>query len=329
MALRGHPRISIERRREVRELADKMGYRPDAMLASLIAYRQDKKTHPISATLGWINRWPTAGDLRQHREFDAYWRGAQAAAEQQGYRLQEFYLPANISGSKLERTLRARNVQGVLLPPHPPAVTWSNFGLNWEELAVVRFGYSVADVKFHAVGNDQMRSAETAVEKIHALGYERIGFVTDHRFDEATDSNFRFGYLRSLEKMGLQIKPLLLDERTTTRRSVSALRRWLRETKPDAIFTSEPELPSALRLINRTLADKIGLAATAACDGGQIDAGLDQRPFEIGRVAVQLLIETIRHREFGIPSFHRRVMVEGCWLDGSSCPRASSTRPSR
>lgn len=320
MALRGHPRISAERRRQVQEMAAKMGYSPDAMLSSLIAYRRDKVVRPISATLGWINRWPAAGDLRRHHEFEAYWSGAQAAAEQRGYRLHEFYFPPGTPAAKWDRALKARGVQGVLIPPHPPGVTWGDFGLDWAKFAVVRFGFSVGDVKFHAVGSDQMRSAEMAVEKIHALGYERVGFVTDDRFDDATDSNFRVGYSRGLERFGRQIKPLLLAECVSTRQSMSALESWLRETKPEAIFTSQPELATALERIDGQLARRIGLAATATCDGGRIDAGLDQRPFEIGRVAVQLLVELVHHCEFGIPSFCRCVLIEGCWVDGASCP---------
>ena len=72
MALRDHPRISAERRAEVQKVAEALGYRPDPMLASLVAYRNRKRVKPVAATLAWLNCWPEPAKLRQHKEFDSY-----------------------------------------------------------------------------------------------------------------------------------------------------------------------------------------------------------------------------------------------------------------
>jgi DNA-binding LacI/PurR family transcriptional regulator len=109
MALRDHPRISATRREQVKKMAGEMGYRPDPMLASLIAYRQDKRAKPIAATLAWINRWPDPKTLRKHSEFNAYWEGAREAADRLGYRVEEFVVSSGIvdssasSGGELEQ----------------------------------------------------------------------------------------------------------------------------------------------------------------------------------------------------------------------------------
>ena len=81
LALRDSPRVSEARRAEVKAMADKLGYRPDPMLASLVAYRQSKRPAGIRACLGWINQWPRPEELREHKEFDKYWLGARDAAE--------------------------------------------------------------------------------------------------------------------------------------------------------------------------------------------------------------------------------------------------------
>lgn len=324
LALRDHPRISEECRRRVQRLARKLGYRPDPMLVSLIAYRKGKRTAAISATLGWLNRWPVAGDLRRLHEFDAYWNGARIAAEQAGYRLEEFSVGPNLSAARLQQILVTRAVRGLLIPPHPPGISWVDFPFDWSQFALVRFGFSVSELKVHMVGNDQMRSAELAVRRIADAGYRRIGYVTAETPDRATDGNFRVGFIRGTEAVGgaVKLEPLVLprplagaDERT-----LAVLKRWLARAEPDAIFTSEPALYAALESLGRRVPDDIALAASSVRDGGRIDAGLDQNPLEIGRVAVNTLVELINRYERGFPDYCRRILVEGKWTDGASLP---------
>ena len=81
LALRDSPRVSTARRAEVRAMAEKLGYRPDPMLASLVAYRQGKRSAGIRACLAWINQWKNPEELRAYKEFEQYWQGAAEAAE--------------------------------------------------------------------------------------------------------------------------------------------------------------------------------------------------------------------------------------------------------
>jgi LacI family transcriptional regulator len=330
MALRDHPRISPQRREQVRALAEKLGYRPDPMLSSLVAYRQQKHAKPIAATLAWINRWPDPRQLRRFKEFDAYWEGALAAADRLGYRLEEFVITPELSAARLDTILSARGVRGVLIPPHPAKVSWKNFGLSWENYAVVRFGFSVVDLRAHLIGNDQMRSAELAVQAMYARNYRRIGFVTCEGFDRTTDGNFRVGYLRGCESNAdaAKIEPLTLPAAASTDRlTIDKVRKWIARWKPDSVLTSEPQLPAVLKSVGLRVPEDIALAATTVRDSGSIDAGLDQNPHEIGRVAVTTLSELINHHETGMPQFCRRVLVESIWVNGNSLPEKLSVKP--
>lgn len=76
LALRDHPRISEEVRVKVKEKAAELGYRPDPMLAALANYRRGRGGGSIQAGVAWVNGWANPNDLRAHREFDDYWRGA-------------------------------------------------------------------------------------------------------------------------------------------------------------------------------------------------------------------------------------------------------------
>jgi LacI family transcriptional regulator len=323
LAMRNHPRISVKRREEIQALAVKMGYRPDPMLSSLVAYRNRKRAKPIAAVLAWINRWPDPKELRRHREFDAYWHGAKEAAEELGYRVEEFVIDANLSSARLNSILLTRGVMGLLIPPHGlVGTTWKDFELDWDRFAVVRFGFSAADLRVHMIGNDQMRSAELAVRRMHDLGYRRIGFVSENSAELSTDGNFRMGYLRGLELLGVAaLEPLVFSVEGSRLRTVSEeLKAWMKRTRPEAILTSVPELHAALQSLGYHLPRDVGLAATSVRDGGAIDAGIDQNALEIGRVAAQTLIGQINRQERGMPEHCQRVLVEGQWVDGHTLP---------
>ena len=89
MALRNHPMISIKRREQVRRIAKELGYAPDPHLAALAAYRRSNTPAEIRSSIAWINHWEQPERLRQHREFDFYWQGAEQAAKRLGYNLEE------------------------------------------------------------------------------------------------------------------------------------------------------------------------------------------------------------------------------------------------
>jgi len=322
LAMRNSPRISAARREEIHALATKLGYRPDPMLASLVAYRNRKRLKPIAATLAWINRWPDPKELRRHREFDAYWEGAREAADSLGYRVEEFTIGAGMSTSRLNTILMARGVTGLLIPPHPARTPWSDFGLDWSHFAVVRFGFSVADLRTHMVGNDQMRSSELAIKRMGELGYRRIGYISAGSEESGTDANFRMGYLRGHETMGFSpLEPLLIEAADIQApAAIAQLKTWMKRSRPDAILTTVAGVYDALKQLKYNIPTDVGLACTSARDGVKIDAGIDQNPVEIGRVAAQALIEQINRQERGMPEHCRRILVESKWTDGSTLP---------
>ena len=89
MALRDHHRVSVERRREVKRVARELGFVPDPFLSALAAHRRQRVSAKDHGVLAWINHWQDPKQLRQFREFDLYWEGANAAAARFGYRLDE------------------------------------------------------------------------------------------------------------------------------------------------------------------------------------------------------------------------------------------------
>lgn len=323
LALRGDRRVSLDRRNEITAAAQRLGYRPDPMLASLAAYRRNKRAVPISATIAWINQWPDPKALRRLNEFDAYWRGAEEAASLLGYRLEEFVVRPDLSPERLREILLARGVRGLLLPPHGNGLDLGAF--DWGHFSVVRLGLSLASPRAHAVVCDQCDCGSLAYERAHAQGYRRIGFVSSPQFDRNTRGNFRAGFLRCQADLSPRRDhlPTLLLEENLAPASVTALRTWLSVAKPDAIITTLPTLRGLLAKAGFRVPRDLAVATTSVLDGN-FPAGIDQNCHEIGAVALRTLAGLIHQNERGVPTVFRRILVEGRWVDGVSLPARES-----
>lgn len=321
LALRRHPRISAPTREKVLRTAEKLGYRPDPMLSALASYRAAGREAGIAAELAWVNRWSPPERLHAFREFDGYWRGAMAAAEENGFRLEAFNL-RDAPLSRLERMLTARGITGLVLPPHHGGCNhWLEAGVDFSRFCIVRIGHSVR-LPAHAAGCDQTDAAILGFRCIHERGYRRIGFVT-HPGAELS-SRFRAGFLFAQENMpGVERLPTLLLQEEDIATDRTALGAWLERHRPEAIFTTSARVRSLLAELGVDVPGDVALAATSVLDGNA-DAGIDQRPEQIGRAAVELLCSLFAHGHRGLPEVPRMLTVAARWTDGASLPRRAA-----
>lgn len=322
LALRGDPRISTARRKEINAAAERLGYRPDPMLTSLSAYRQAKKPVEIRSTIAWLNQWPEPRQLRRFQEFDAYWRGAHEYAARLGYRLEEFIIRPDLRPARLQQILLARNVRGILVPPHGSGLNLPGF--DWSLFSVVRLGISVKELRVHIVTSDQMNGAALAFDRMWGKGYRRIAYVTAHPFERNTGGNFRAGYLSAQDAhvpLRSHLAPLTLSDAHRSA-DTKLFRKWLRSTRPDAILCAIGYLRDLLDAARCRAPADVGVAALSLLDG-HFDSGVDQNSLEVGRVALATLAGLIHQNERGIPQYCRRILVEGRWVDGSSLPDRS------
>ncbi|HSI86482.1 MAG: LacI family DNA-binding transcriptional regulator [Candidatus Methylacidiphilales bacterium] len=326
LALKNHPRISKERRDEVHALAEKMGYQPDPMLSSLVAYRHSKRSIPIHSAIAWINHWDKPDALRQLHEFDLYWQGASKAVERFGYRLEEFVWKKEMTARRMETILNTRQIRGVLIPPHQYQPDWGDF--HWQDFSVIRFGLSIKNIASHIVTSDQMQGVSLAAKTIHDYGYERIGFAVSNQFDKHLGGNHLAGYQAAQRIVPFQhvIPPLLLPINPYQPKQAAAmLEKWITKYKPDAILTTDPLVPAMLHDLGMRIPEDVAVASTSLSDILSIDAGLDQNSEEIGRVAVETVISLINANDSSRPFIPRRILVASTWRDGKCLPRKNPT----
>lgn len=324
MALRNDHSISPKRRQQVRRVAKQMGYKPDPFLSGLAAHSRSRVPAKERGVLAWVNHWKSPRQLREFREFDAYWKGACEAAKRFGYRVDEIRWTADCSPKRLEKILLARGIQGVLIPPHHELLDWEDF--DWKKFSVLRFGMSVQNPDSNQVTSDVFRAIVMAMSRIHAYGYRRIGFTVNDEFNTRLGGNFLSGYFHAQRFLNLNpaLPPLLT---TLTSRSAddlarerAALGQWLRKQQPDAVLTADIELPAMLRELGLDIGRDLAVAGTSVLDI-PLDAGIDQRSDAVGRIAVEMLVKQINIDERGEPTAPCRIMVESRWRDGSSLPK--------
>ena len=319
LALRGDPRISATRRAEVETVARKLGYRPDPMLSSLASYRLSKREVGIRSTLAWINQWPDPRELRRHKEFDAYWRGARDCAARLGYQLQAFEVKSDMNSARLAQILAAQNIHGILLPPHTGGLSLPEF--DWSNFSIVRLGTSVKQPRAHIVTSDQLHCAAMAFTRMWERGYRRIGYIATRQHDLNTGGNFRAGFLSAQDEhvpLRRHLAPLHLSEDDPAA-DIRRLKSWLRTVRPDGVIASSGNLAELLERVGCKVPGELGVAATSLLDG-HFSAGVAQNSLEVGRVAMTTLAALIHQNERGIPQYCRRILVEGRWVDGSSLP---------
>jgi DNA-binding LacI/PurR family transcriptional regulator len=324
LALRNHHSIPVGRRDEIKKVALQLGYRPDPMLASLAVYRQSKRAPRIQHSLAWINHWDQPERLRgEHKEFDGYWWGAAKSGEQYGYRLEEIRWEAGCSATRFQQILMTRNVRGLLIPPHPSPPDWGKF--DWSKFSVVRFGQSVPVPESHQVAADHFRGVVMALRVMTNYGYNRIGMVVCGDFDRRLGGNYIGGYYSAQRMMKIRnsIPPLMTDELNYVEKPLEArkkLHEWMGRYKPNAILTSVPQIPDLIRDLGYRIPEQVAVVGTSVYDV-PVDAGINQNPEEIGRIAVETLVAQILVNDRGEPPAPCRILVDSRWQDGKSLPR--------
>jgi DNA-binding LacI/PurR family transcriptional regulator len=315
-ALSGKAGVGKELRERVQKVADELHYRPNPLAAGLARSKADSKTKPIHAAFAWLNAWPKPELMHQMPQFESYYRGALSAAERFGYRLDEFVVNEEMPLRRVAQILRARNISGILLPPHAAMdVPWHE--VNWEWFSVVRFGFSFRNLPpFHVVSADQAGNAYLSFTKMREKGYKRIGFVGVSEKEWKGLAGFAQAQFSIPEKERI---PPLLHRFWEGTENLEKPRSWLEKYRPDAILIEHGQFYLQLKALGLEAPRDFGLATTVIPDV-PLDSGIHQNPEEIGRVAVLLLLSLLQDNAHGIPGIFRQVLISGTWIDGPSLP---------
>ncbi len=319
-ALRNHPSIPEETRLKVQAAAERLGYRPDPMLASLMAYRQATQPTHYNATLAWVTNHPDREGWKNQLVARDYFRGAERRATALGYRIEPFWLrEPGLGAARATTILATRGIQGLLFAPQPDFQGRAE--LDWSRFSAVALGFSLVEPALHIIANHQFRSMLQAIREVRALGYRRLGLVLADFNDERTNHNWTGAYLGAqltwpeAERVPCLRLPAL---------EADAFHAWLGAHQPDAILT--PNFDVVLGWLEgrglKVPAD-VGLCAVPGYDGGRFYSGVQENSELIGEAAVEFLVGMLHRNERGVPAVPHRLLIESTWLPGRTLRAAT------
>lgn len=316
LALRNRPVLSESRRREIQQFAVRAGYRLDAAAAELSGRKKSPANHAITESIAWVTLQRSGETSTVHRRLDDCRVGAEAAAKNLGYRLEEFELGADLTTARLHQILRARGIRCILLSPQSEVLDWKDF--PWACYSVAKFGQSELLPAFHRVSPDHVGNVVKAFRAILSRGYRRIGFLTrETGVADCEGHLIEAGFLTAQRLVEEEARiPLCLVKGPCEAAPIAT---WVEKHRVEAVLSDLSETPVLLKKAGLRFPEDLGLAMLDV-GGLPFFSGIHPHPEEIGKTGVHLLHSLLTDNERGTTETPRQLLVNGIWVDGSSLP---------
>jgi len=316
MALRGDPTISTKMKERVREMAERMGYCPNAYVNVLMAQVRsgrkisDKGVIALLVDKASNQEWPGDGTYRLYLE------GAIRRSGELGFHLECFFLrESGMEPRKTDSILHSRGIQGIIFAP--PYRGNRAFPLRWDRYVCLGGSFSWEEQDFDLVAADQAYNIRQGFAKLTGLGYERIGmcmplaFVEGHR----RGTKWMAGYLEAQHFLSPKHRiPLFTGNFWDDDRVI--FKKWLSKWKPDVLLSMRGHEKAWLDEMGIRIPEDMGLACYVRKDG-DIWSGMDENSGVVGATAVEQLAGKIARNEYGLSEYPKQTLIEGRWVTGA------------
>ena len=312
-ALRDSPRVNAVTRKRVQKAARAVGYHPNPLAGALMSEMRRARSGTFRGVLAILDLdgpdSRPASSNRYHRELV---RGASARAAELGFKAETIVTGTRgISDARLDTILQARGIRGLLLLPIARKADLS--GLDWTHFAGIYTDYLIESPALHAVCPDHYRSMVSAVQKLHDLGYRRLGLVLhadhDSRLLHRWEAAFHTYHEHHAQKEALP--PLVLPELERT-----AFIRWFKTKRPDAVLCHRAEVMEWMKECGARIPETHGFCCLNVTSNTQSCAGLDLQPSLLGARGVELLIAALHRNDCGVPEHPSTTTIPAIWVDG-------------
>jgi DNA-binding LacI/PurR family transcriptional regulator len=197
-------------------------------------------------------------------------------------------------------------------------VPHESIDLDWSRSAVTAIGYSFEQVPLHRATHHHVTSMVAAYEELRKLGYRRIGLATSVEDMVRVKHFWLAGLLTGRALFGGERVPHLMFD---PRAEKHVFFRWMEKQRPDIVVGVARDTYFWLREAGVRIPGDVAYAHLNVLDvrPGSI-AGIEQRSFEIGAAALDLLVSQLYHNEYGSPTTPNCTLIDGKWVHGATAP---------
>ena len=297
-AMKDHPDISPSTKKQVRELVEKLKYKPNAIALSL----RFRKSHTIALVVPEI----------VHHFFSSVISGIDDVAQEAGYNVMIFQ--SNESYERevaIAQSLASIQVDGLLVSIAKTSMKFGHFSeLMNEGMPLVFFDRACDQIETDKVFVDDFNAAFHAVEYLIQTGCRRIAHFSAPQHLQIGYQRKR-GYISALEKHGIEVRDELMVKCDTLQEALDITPQIMRlENPPDAIFTVNDLTASVVLKVLKQLRFRIpedvsvigftdGLVATVT---DPALTSVNQHGYEMGKRSMNMLLKRMNALEEDYPA---------------------------
>ncbi len=318
-ALNNHPHLKSETKQRIQKIAEDLGYTRNPYVTALMSQVRlgrpvlDKPKIALIHCMGLSHYEPIHPVLVDFRN------GASAQAVRLGYEIEEHYLKRK--GSSPERLLSLlvnRGIKGIIFE-HPSSGDFPD-GIDLRPFACVTTEFVDGLPYLHKVSVDVYENLLKALVKCTDKGYRKIGLLISGFQDSHNSFRRRAAFMVASGKYVPEAQLSIL-ERADAKIDEGELLNWIRDSDLEVVVSpmnreSNPVVESGLHIPDDIAF--VGLDLWRKNESGF--AGIEPGWLELGKIAVNQVVDSIGRNEFGVPEIPTRSVISGCWVEGASLP---------
>lgn len=326
LALRDSRKISAETRDRVKQVAQRLGYRPNPLVSAHMAFLRSLEPKATGHCIAFVCSHALAEIRADTRTpLHQYYLGARARAQELGYELELFNLfDHGMSGRRLSKILAARGIAGVIIAPLTEGRGLSDVTLEWDSFALAMIEHTFTEPRLHKVCNDEFSTIGRLIQRLLDEGFARVGIAMHRQMDEHANHLWLAGFqtFQALTEPRHRV-PHLITERWERDRFLAWYRRW----RPEAIITIGVDALKWLRGDGVRIPDDVSLATLYWKSDRAFMSGYYQNHELMAAAAVDLVIGQLHRNERGLPASEKTILIQAAWRDGTTVKPRRRTAP--
>ncbi len=312
-ALRKTGRVKADTAQRIRQIAQELGYSPDARMAETMTLVRNSKKKEL-LPLAWLNGNRERHAWRKYDWLSPYMEGATQRATELGYHLNEFWLrEPGMTEARLSSIIANRGIRGVIVTPSIPSVT--HLRLDWEQFSSMSFENAILIPRLDRIAPDYYYNMMLALKMLRRLGYKRLGLCLQqleerrsHHIYQAALRLFHAGIPKTDWTDPLIFRPF----------DPKKFRRWLAAERPDVVIGHHSRMLEWLAGAGYKVPQDISVVHLAM-DGDCSDwAGIWQQKSHIGTEVVDRVVSMVQNSKTGLPVIPTETLIPGSWRHGKT-----------